>query len=410
MEQTLQELTKLGGELKEGLVGLQKAQEKLKTDTDGLVKAQVDNVANDIGKKLEAIQDQQQKLQAAVERVGTGTEEKATDREARERKEAFNAFIRAGCDKSKLSPEHVKALATDNMANGGYLVTPEMYGIISGRIFETSPVRQVANVVKTNSKSIEMVLDDDEAAGGWAGEDDTVTTTATPQLGKVEIVAKKLFSYPYITNEMLADSSIDIEAWLVNKISERLGRLENTAFISGNGVSQPRGILTYSPWASAGVYERNKIEQIVNGSTSAPTEAGLIELMGSLKEGYQARASLLMKRSTFVATLKLSGTNMFRFLNLQPQSGPNGPVLGPTLTLMDKPVRLADDMPAIGSNSLSVAYGDFGTAYTIADRNGISVMRDPYTAPGTTKFYAEKRTGGGVTNFDAIKLLKFSAS
>jgi HK97 family phage major capsid protein len=156
------------------------------------------------------------------------------------------------------------------------------------------------------------------------------------------------------------------------------------------------------------VYERGKIEQINNGSTSAPTEAGLIELMGSLKEDYQARASLLMKRSTFIAYLKLSGTNVFRFFNLQPSSGPQGAVLGSSLTLLEKSVRLADDMPAIGNNALAVAYGDFSLAYTIVDRAAISVLRDPYTSPGITKFYAEKRVGGAVTNFDAVKLLKMA--
>lgn len=404
----MEKITQLADELKGGLTALQKAQEKQAKDTDGLVKAQVDRVAAEIGEKLEKFQEEQQTIKAALERVAANDNEKSDDKEGREKKEAFISFIRAGGDTSKMAPEHVKALSTDNLANGGYLVAPQMLGIINGRVFETSPMRQVANVVKTGNKSIEVILDDDEAGGGWAGEGDTPSETTTPQLGKLEIVAKKLYAYPKITNEMLADGEVDIEAWLTGKIGDRFARLENTAFITGNGVNAPRGILTYA--AGTSTYARNTIEQVVNGSTSAPTEAGLIELMGSLKEDYQARASLLMKRSTFIAYLKLSGTNVFRFFNLQPSSGAQGQVLGPTLSLLEKPVRLADDMPAIGSNALGVAYGDFSRAYTVIDRQAISVLRDPYTSPGITKFYAEKRVGGGVTNFDAIKLLKFSAS
>ena len=406
----MEKLTKLGDDLQSGLTALQKAQEKLKTDTDGLVKAQVETVAKDIGDKFQELQEKQAAIEAALQRVGEDANEKADDAEARAKKEAFVSFLRAGGDTRSLSAEHVKALSTDNLASGGYLVAPQMLGIIVGRMFETSPMRQMANVVTTSNKSIEVVLDDDEADGGWAGENDTVAESNTPQVGLIEITAKKVYSYPKVSNEMLADAEVDIEAWLTNKIADKLGRLENTAFLTGNGVKAPRGILTYNAWGSAGVYERNKLEQIVNGSTSAPTEAGLIALMGSLKEVYQPRAQLMMKRGTFIEYLKLSGTNVFRFFNLQPSSGNQGQVLGPSISLLEKPVRLADDMPVIGSNALGVAYGDFSVGYTVVDRKRISILRDPYTSPGMTKFYAEKRTGGGVTNFEAIKLLKFSAS
>lgn len=403
------DLQKIGEELQSGLVALQKAQEKQAKDTDGLVKAEVNRVAEDIGAKLEKMQDEQQSIKAALERAAAN-DNKPEDAKSKLEQEAFKSFLHAGGDASKLSIEHQKALSTDNLANGGYLVPTERLGMINGRIFETSPMRQLANVITTSNKSVEMILDDDEASGGWAGEGDTPTETATPQLGRLEIVAKKLYAYPKSTNELLADSEFDVEAWLTGKIADKFARLENTAFINGDGVSRPKGILTYANYASPGVYQRNAIEQIANGSTSAPTEAGLIELMGALKEEYQNGASLMMKRSTFIQYLKLSGTNVFRFFNLQPQTGPQGKVLGGSLSLLEKTVRLADDMPAIGNNALAVAYGDFSRAYTIVDRKGISILRDPYTAPGLTKFYAEKRTGGGVNNFEAIKLLKMSVS
>lgn len=405
----MEKLTQLGTELQKGLHDLQAAQKQLQKDTDGLVTEKVNKIANDLGDKLETLQAKQLEVQAALERVGT-TSEKKEDAEAIEKKEAFISFLRASGDTNKMTPEHVKALSTDRASDGGYLVAPQMLGIINGRIFETSPMRQVANVIRTSNKSVEVILDDDEASGGWAGENDTVTETNTPNVGKLEILAKKLYAYPKTSNEMLADSEYDVEAWLTGKISDKFARLENTAFITGNGVSAPRGILTYANYSAPGVYQRNAVEQIANGSTSAPTEQGLIRLMGSLKEEYQANAQLMMKRSTFVEFLTLAGTNVFRFFNLQPQSGPQGRVLGGGLTLLEKTVRLADDMPAIGSNALGVAYGDFSRGYTVIDRQAISVMRDPYTSPGLTKFYAEKRVGGAVTNFEAIKLLRFSVS
>jgi HK97 family phage major capsid protein len=408
MDPQLKELAQLGTDLQKGLKDLQTAQEKAKTDHSELVKSEISSLADDIADKLAAIQEKQGLLETTIQRVGEEAPAKGQDKVELAKKEAFLAFLRAGGDASKLTVEQQKAMSTDNLGNGGYLVAPQMIGMVNARVFETSAMRKLATVVKTSHKSIEVILDDDEAGGGWAGEGDSVSDTSTPQIGKLEIPAKKLYAYPKVTNEMLADSEYDVEAWLVGKLSDKFARLENTGFVNGNGVSQPRGFLTYAPWAAPGVYERGKIEQIANGSTSAPTESGLIELMGSLKEAYQAGATLVMKRSTFIAYLKLSGTNVFRFFNLQPQSGPQGSVLGSTLTLLEKPVVLFDDMPAVGANALSVAYGNFGLAYTVVDRQAVSVLRDPYTSPGITKFYAEKRVGGGVTNFDAIKLLKMA--
>ena len=64
-------------------------------------------------------------------------------------------------------------------------------------------------------------------------------------------------------------------------------------------------------------------------------------------------------------------------------------------------------MPVIATNSYSVAFGDFRRGYLIVDRVGIRVLRDPYSAKPYVLFYTTKRVGGGVQDFDAIKLLKF---
>lgn len=400
----VKDIQKLGDELQTGLKALQDAHEKQKQDTDTLIKGQVDRIAEDLGQKLETLQTEQAKMQAVIERVGTDGEEKAEDKKGREEKEAFLEYVRRG-DARKLSDAQVKALSTDSQADGGYMVPKQMLGKIDGRIFETSPLRRVANVIRTGAKSVEMIIDDQEAGFDWAGEGDTVSDTSTPKLGKLEIVAKKAQAYPKATVEMVADSVFDVERWLIEKVGDVIARGENTAFVNGSGVEAPRGFLTYP---SSSGYERGKLEQVSNSSTSAPTVEGLISLQGALKEPYQARAVWAMKRATFVEAMKLKGTDMFRFLNLQPADGKQGSAVS-DLFLLGKPVILMDDMPTIASNSLSVAYGDFGVGYTIVDRAGLTVQADPYTAPGFIKWYFTKRTGGAVTNFEAIKLLKFSA-
>ncbi len=78
-------------------------------------------------------------------------------------------------------------------------------------------------------------------------------------------------------------------------------------------------------------------------------------------------------------------------------------------TLMGFPLVESEDMPDIAADSLSIAFGDFERGYLIVDRIGISVLRDPYSAKPYVLFYTTKRVGGGVQDFEAIKLLRFAA-
>ena len=78
--------------------------------------------------------------------------------------------------------------------------------------------------------------------------------------------------------------------------------------------------------------------------------------------------------------------------------------------LLGYPVITAEDMPDIGADSFSIAFGNFSEAYLIVEKPGIRVLRDPYTQKGRVRFYCYRRVGGAVVNWQAIKLLKFSAS
>ena len=73
------------------------------------------------------------------------------------------------------------------------------------------------------------------------------------------------------------------------------------------------------------------------------------------------------------------------------------------------PVERMEDMPAVAANSLSIAFGDWKQAYTIVDRAGVRVLRDPFSAKPFVLFYTTKRTGGDVTNFEALVLQKTAA-
>jgi HK97 family phage major capsid protein len=298
----------------------------------------------------------------------------------------------------------IRAMATDTNPNGGYLVMPELSATVVGRVFETSPLRLVANVEQSGTKSRTFLIDDNEASAEWSGER-AMATEATPAIGQKEITAHDLTATMKATADMLEDAYLDIAGWLQSKGADKIGRSENTAFFTGTGVNKPRGLLTYSAWAAAGTYERDKIEQLVSGAATTVTADGFIDLQASLKEAYQPQAVWLMKRTTFGATIKLKGADNFYFGPMMLAEGV------PTMQLLGRRVIFCDDMQAIGTGAnLAVAYGDFGRGYTIMDRIGLQVLRDPYSAKPYTEFTLRKRTGGDVTNFDAIKLMRLAAS
>lgn len=349
--------------------------------------------------KLQAIEQKNAAIEAAFARRDAGNVDGAKELEAKGR-DALQEF-KAGRDRGDLE---IRAMATDTQQTGGFLVMPDLSSTVVSRVFETSPIRLVANVEQAGSKSREFLIDDDEAGATWSGER-SVATDDTPDVGLKEIVSHEITSTMKATATMIEDAYLDLASWMQTKGADKISRTENSAFFTGTGIKQPRGLLTYAAWASAGVYERDKIEQIASGGATTLTADGLIDTQAALKEAYQAQAVWLMKRATFGSIIKLKGADNFYFGPMMLAQGV------PTMQLLGRRVMFCDDMQALGTGSnLVCAYGDFGRAYTILDRVGLQVLRDPFTADPYTLFRLRRRTGGDVTSFDAVKLTKLAAS
>jgi len=373
---------------------------------DVITEEKHNRMAEDITAKMAEMQSKQAKLEAAMQRPGG--EGKATDAEVEAKhRDALREYMAYGTlpagFKAGSDGVEIKSMSTDVNPDGGYLVRPELSDTIVSRIFETSPLRGVANVEQTGSKSIDILIDDNEAAARWAGEGASGGETDTPELGQKVIAAHKIEADPRMTTEMIEDSYLDIEAWLSGKVADKFARTQNTAFVLGDGVNKPRGFLTYAAQATSGTYERNKINQVAMGTADALNADGLIAVQNALKEAYQPGAVWGMKRTTFGAALQLKGADNYFF---SPVLLANGQA---TMQLLGKPVVFMDDMPAVAANALSVVYADFSQAYTILDRVGLQVLRDPFTNKGFVTYYTTQRVGGDVTSFDAIAIGKVAA-
>jgi HK97 family phage major capsid protein len=212
-----------------------------------------------------------------------------------------------------------------------------------------------------------------------------------------------MYANPAATQKVLDDSFVNLESWLADKVADKFARIENAAFVNGDGVGKPRGFLTYG----AGTTLPGTIEQIPTGINSGFATDGtggdpLITLIYSLKQAYRSGARFFMPRAVVSLVRKIKDSDGMYIW--QP-----GIAAGQPSTLLGFPVVEFEDMEAPGVTSLSAAFGNMGEAYQIVDRQGIRVLRDPYTNKPYVHFYTVKRTGGDVVNFEAIKILRLGA-
>lgn len=361
--------------------------------------ARMDRVMNDL-------QDQVSSVKTALSRPskgGASYEEKGS-----EYKSAFMEYVAKGLeyDVAELGAKEMSVIADQQ---GGYMAPAEMADRIITRQFDTSPMRQIATVMQVSSEAVEMLRDTDEAEAQWVSELGSRDDTSQGDIGRIRIPVHELHAQPKATQKLLDDAVINVEEWLVGRVANKFTRRENAAFISGDGVGQPRGFLSYSTAAQADD-SRNwgVIEHVATGTdagfSSTDGADSLITLMHKLKAGYLPKAKWLMPRSVVDVVRKLKDGNSDAYV-WQPSLDVENPA-----TLLGFPVIMAEDMPAIASGSLSVAFGNFEEAYTIVDRIGMRVLRDPYTAAPFVKFRCSKRVGGDVVNFDALKLLRFATA
>lgn len=316
---------------------------------------------------------------------------------------AFDQYMRVGND--GLTSEMRATLSVGSDPNGGYWVLPDVSGRMVRLIFETSPIRQVASVQTISTDALEGRRDLDEAAQGWVGEQQARPATSTPEIGSWRIPVREQYAMPEATQKLLDDSSVDVETWLSGKISDKFAREENTAFVTGDGVVKPRGLLTY-PSGVPTTSNFSVIEQVNTGASGAFASSNpgdpLIEILFKLKTAYRANARWMMARETLSEVRKLKdgqGNYLWQ---------PNFQQLAAGM-LLGFPITEGEDFPAIAANSLSIIFGNLAETYQIVDRAGIRVLRDPFTNKPFIRFYSTKRVGGDVVNFEAIKILKFAA-
>ena len=318
-------------------------------------------------------------------------------------KAAFEGYVRRG-DAMRVAGVEGKALSAGTAADGGYLVPPETEAAVNRALKAISPIRSLATVRQVSGNVYKKPFAMTGVGTGWVGETAARPQTTSPTLTELSFPTMELYAMPAATQSLLEDSAVNIDQWIADEVRLAFASQEGQAFVTGDGVNKPKGFLAYDTIANAS-WEFGKLGFIATGSAGAFPTANpsdkLIDLVYSVKSGYRANGSFVMNRAaqSVIRKMKDADGNYLWQPSIQP---------GSNATLMGFPLVESEDMPDIGAGSLSVAFGDFERGYLIVDRIGISVLRDPYSAKPYVLFYTTKRVGGGVQDFEAIKLLKFS--
>lgn len=320
---------------------------------------------------------------------------------------AVAAYVRHG-DEQALREIGVEAkgLSTAVAAEGGYLVDEQTASRIAGVLRGASSLRSVARVVAVNAGSYDVIVDHADLEAGWSTESALSVETEAVRIDRISIPLHELAAMPKASQRLLDDAAFDIEGWLAERIADKFARAENAAFVAGDGVDKPKGFLSYPQvandawaWGSLG-YVRTGVDGNFNAGDPADTFVDLVYALGAR---YRVGGAFVMNSKTAGAVRKLKDVDG-RFLWIESIAADQ------PARLLGYPVVICEDMPDIAAGAASVAFGDFGAGYTIAERPTLRILRDPFSAKPHVQFYASSRVGGDVTDFAAIKLMKFAAS
>ncbi len=378
--------------------------EELKSTNDQRLRA-IEEKRSDVllDEKLDRLNNAMDRQQSAMDSfyakqarpaLSSGNVELSDDAEY---KSAFSAYVRRGEEKS---------LSSGSNPDGGYLVPAETDGDIGRRLSAISPIRSIASVRQVSSAVFKKPISTVGPTVGWVGETDARPETSASTLAEIEFPTTELYAMPAATASFLDDAAVDVEQWIAEEVETAFAEQETAAFINGDGVKKPTGFLSATQvaedswsWGNIGYLATG----VAGGLPASNPSDVLIDLVYALKAGYRQNANWVMNRRTQAQLRKIKDADG-NYL-WQPSHQP-----GARPSFMGFSVVEAEDMPDAAADATAIAFGDFQRGYLIVDRLGVNVIRDPYSAKPYVLFYTTKRVGGGVLDFDSIKLLKYSVS
>ena len=203
----------------------------------------------------------------------------------------------------------LKSFSGASGAAGGYAVPREIDQIIDATLKSISPIRSIANVVRTGSAGYRKLVTSGGIVSGWASETGARAETATPSFNEIVPPYGELYANPAASQAMLDDAQFDVEGWLAGEIAREFAAAEGAAFVNGNGTNKPKGFLTYTATNEAdSVRAFGSLQYVASGASGAFAASGqekLIDLVQSLRAPYRQGACFVMNSATLAVIRKM---------------------------------------------------------------------------------------------------------
>lgn len=305
---------------------------------------------------------------------------------------AFGSFLRVGND--RLDDMDRKALTVSANANGGFLAPPDYAAELLKLLREQNPFRQYARVMSVEAPEIIFPRRVSGTSAVWTDEGADMTES-NMTFEQVKIANHELSTFAVASNKLLEDNAYDLEGELLADFAEDFAAKEASAFLKGDGVGKPKGLLN-----ATGIAEIKT--GVAAGFPAANPADLLITTFHAIPTRHAHNGVWMMNRRTLAEVRKWKDAQG-RYLVIDPQDG------APSL-LLGRPVVECPDMPDVAAGAYPILFGDL-TGYRVVDRVGLSVLRDPYSlgSKSQVRFIARRRVGGDVTNPDRMVKVKVSA-
>lgn len=402
------------GSLKDLLQKQGEAFEEFKKTNDARMQAKADGKSvegfeaklSKINEEISKIGDLKSEFDSLIKKLNRPGATGEGDPDKAEHKAAFGKFLRKGIDDG-LGELQQKAYNITTDADGGYAVPEELDRTILELMRDVSPMREVSNVITVGGSDYKKLANKGGTTGGWVDEDDARAATNSSQFAILTPFMGEVYAYPQATQQMLDDAFFNAEQFIENECTLTFAEMEGAAFTTGDGTKKPKGFLAYATATTAdGARAFGTLQHIISGAAAdwaaTTPQDKLLDVVYALKKGYRANANWMLSKAMLADVRKLKdvdGNYLWR----------PGLEAGQPDTLLGYGIAENEDMPAKAANALSIAFGDFKRGYTIVDRIGTRILRDPYTNKPFVGFYVTKRVGGFLADSNAIKLFKFSA-
>lgn len=333
-------------------------------------------------KAFESLKTEHETLATKLNRPNVQT--KAADPAEADRK-AFKRWINGD--------EKALTITGDSGTQGGVLAPEEFEATLVRKVVELNPFRQFAGTMTIGAGSVEIPVQGGNLAVGWVSENQARSETDTTFTNKT-ITVYDLGAYVDVSNNLLADSQVDIMAFVADEFAKVTAKTEAQAFVSGDGSGKPTGITG-----------NGSIGTVDAAATTAFTVNEIVDLVHSLPIDYSRNGALYMNRTTIATLRKLA-------LASAPDAWGDSLAAGNPPTFLGYPVREVPDMVDAAASAVPIIFGDLASAYRIVDRSGMTLLRDPYTQAATnkTRVHVNRRVGGDVLDTAAVTFLQMAAS